>query len=199
MASPVKVNIVVEGNLDEIVVTKTLNQFYIQVNKVYEKGGKASILKNLRKYNAAAQSSSWPWIVVVDLDNPKNCAPPFIKKHLPQRNPRLLFRVAVMEIESWLLADRDQLAEFLAISRDLIPYHVEKEEDPKTTIINLARRSPNRDIREDLIPQKDSGAKEGPRYTTRMMQFVLKNWRPAIAARKADSLRRFIKAARTLL
>jgi hypothetical protein len=198
MNSPAQFNLVVEGSLDEQVAKKVLRSLGIEVFKVYEKRGKSPILQHLKEYDRRAKHSYFPWIVLVDLDDEEECAPLVIKKYLPQSGPRLAFRVAVREIEAWLLADRERVANFLGVPRERIPHQAEGEEDPKGTIVKLARRSRIRSIKEELLPREGSGAKQGPLYTSRMIEFVLSKWRPEVAAKGSDSLARFIKAAKNL-
>jgi hypothetical protein len=56
---------------------------------------------------------------------------------MPQ-HPNLLLRVAVREVEAWLFAHKTAFAEFLGVSRDLIPDNVEQVENPKEFVVTLA-------------------------------------------------------------
>ena len=44
--------------------------------------------------------------------------------------------------------------------------------DPKTTLINLARRSRRRAIREGIVPREGSGGRVGSGYPGRLIEFV---------------------------
>jgi hypothetical protein len=48
-------------------------------------------------------------------------------------------RFAVNELESWLLADREGLANFLGIAVSRMPICPEREEFPKKTLVNISR------------------------------------------------------------
>jgi hypothetical protein len=71
-------------------------------------GGYGYLKKNIRAFNHAARGM--PFLVLTDL-NSTECPPTLIKKWLPYpKHPNLLFRVAVREVEAWLLAHRDAFA-----------------------------------------------------------------------------------------
>jgi len=185
---------VVEGDLDEVVAQKVLSHKRIGLGNVFGKKGKDFIMGNLRKFGQAAQNSPCPWLILVDLDTDEQCVPPFIKKRLNFPVRGIIFRVAVRKIESWLLADREAIASYLEIPAEKIPFKSEDLADPKQTVVNLARHSRNKGIREDMVPRPDSGAKQGPLYNSRMKDFVGNFWRVDIAAQNSDSLSRFIRA-----
>jgi hypothetical protein len=190
------VEIAVEGLTDEVVMKRLLDQVGLPYGHTYGKRGKDHILKALNNYNQAARHS--PWVVLVDLDDEPECAPLLVRQHLPRPNTGMKFRVAVRAIEAWLLADRDTLAEFLAVSRNRLPSQPETEPDPKATLISLARQSRRRDVRDGMVPRPGSGAKVGPDYIAYLTQYVTHLWRPDVAAQHSDSLRRCIEALQTL-
>ena len=109
----------------------------------------------------------------------------------------MCFRLAVRAIESWLLADAEQLAAFLRVSSAKIPVNPDGEHDPKMTLVNLARYSTKKNIREDMVPREGSGGKVGPGYVGRVIEFA-QLWRPEVAAERSDSLRRCLAALETL-
>jgi hypothetical protein len=111
------------------------------------------------------------------------------------------FRIAVHAIEAWLLADAEQLAAFLSIPVTRIPSNPDAEPEPKTTLINLARQSRRRTIREDIVPRQGSGSRVGPGYSSRIIEFVKVTenpWRPEIAIKRSGSLRRCMEALQNL-
>ena len=110
------------------------------------------------------------------------------------------YRVAVRAIEAWLLADAERLAEYLGISQALIPRFPDQDDHPKRTLVNLARRSRKRVIREEMIPRPGSGAQVGPGYLSCVQAFVSAGssiWRPQVAQERSDSLRRCLHALQT--
>jgi len=193
------VNVLVEGGPDEAVVRRILDWVGLPCGMVYGKEGKPYILSRLSKYNQAAHIT--PWLVVVDLDQDAECAPPFVRSVLPNPAGGMQFRVAVRAIEAWLMADAERLAAFLSIPTARIPINPDVEPDPKTTLVNLARRSRRRAIREDMVPRQGSGARVGPGYTGTVMEFATtteNGWRPEVAMERSDSLRRCVAALETL-
>jgi hypothetical protein len=105
----------------------------------------------------------------------------------------MCFRIAVRAVETWLLADRQRFAQFLRIPVSRIPPVLEAVDDPKLLLVNLARHSRKRAMREDMVPRQRSGRKVGPAYASRLMEFVentTTGWRPDVAAEESDSLKR---------
>lgn len=178
----------VEGPTDEAVLRRVVESHGAALGVVYGKHGKDSLRKQLHHYNQAANFS--PWIVLIDLDQDADCAPAARAIWLAAPAPHMHFRIAVRAIESWLLADRQSLAAFLSISEAHIPADPESLNNPKETLVNLARRSRRRAIREEMPPRPGSGRPVGPAYTSRLIEYTQLHWRPEIAMNYADSLRR---------
>jgi hypothetical protein len=178
----------VEGPTDETVVRRLVREAGGSLNRVYGKSGKPHLRQRLKGFNQAARHS--PWVVVVDLDQSAECAPPFCRDWLPAPSAHMCFRVAVRQIEAWLLADAESLARFLSIAIARVPVDPEALVNPKETLVNLARHSRRRDIREDMVPRPNSGRSVGAAYTSRLIEFAETRWRPEVAAERADSLRR---------
>jgi hypothetical protein len=113
----------------------------------------------------------------------------------------MCFRVAVRTIEAWLLADRERLAQLLGVNVAWLPTDPDYLDDPKRELINLARRSRRRAVRDDLVPRQGSGRSVGPLYTTRMIEFLqdeTAGWRLDQALRASDSLARCVIRLRSL-
>jgi hypothetical protein len=190
------VNLLVEGAVDEAVVRQVIEHSGLSVGRVFGGSGKQYLLGRLPNYNQAARHARW--LAVVDLDQDAECAPEFVEKELPEPSVHMQLRVAVRAIEAWLMADRESLASYLRVSPNRIPTDPDTEPDPKTTLLNLARRSRSASIREDMVPREGSGARVGRGYVGRLAQFVqpgrADSWKPGVAALHSDSLRRCIEA-----
>lgn len=178
----------VEGIVDEAVAKKLIIEAGGTPGAVYGKTGKPSLLRKIQAFNNAARR--WPWLVLVDLDHDADCAPPFCAQWVPLYAPFLCFRVAVREVEAWLLADAESLAGFLGVRPGMIPADPERLDDPKRAMVNLARRSRRRAIKEDMVPREGSSRSVGPAYASRLIEFVQTSWRPDEAGKQAASLRR---------
>ena len=189
----------VEGRLDEVVLRVVVRHVGGRVGSVYGRKGKQYIQSRLDGYNTAAQYA--PWVVLVDMDTDTGCAPSLAETWLPEPAHLMCFRVAVHEIEAWLLADRDRLADFLRVSRRGIPANPEDVEDPKDLMVGLARRSLDHRIRHEMVPGHGSGRAVGPAYNARLIEFVTdrnRGWRPAVAAQSSESLDRCLRCLRQL-
>lgn len=196
-SSPIIFSAAVEGPSDEAVLRRVVEHLGVALGPVYGKSGKATLLKQLHSYNQAARYQ--PWIVLVDLDRDAECAPPARTQWLPTTTTHMCFRIVVREIESWLLADRETLADFLGVALSRIEATPEALDDPKATLVNLARRSRRRNIRVDMVPRPESGRSEGPAYTSRLIEYAQGAWRPEIAAQHADSLQRLCRRVTELI
>lgn len=187
----------VEGDIDEAVVEILIEQAGGQVGTVYGKVGKAHLRQKIQGYNNAARFSLW--MVLVDLDHEEDCAPRLRERWLSDSAPNLCFRVAVREVEAWLLADADTLASYLSVARSRMPSNPEQLRDPKGTIVDLARRSRRREIREGLVPRIESRRDVGPTYTSQLVEYVKSDWRPDHAARRSGSLHQAIRCLRRIV
>jgi hypothetical protein len=189
----------VEGLVDEVVLRRLIRLVGAEPGAIYGRHGKQFLQKNLAAYNCAAESL--PWVVLVDLDMDAECAVPFRAAWMPRPAPYLCFRVAVREIEAWLLADRERLAAFLGVPQRMIPPDPEAVPDPKHLMVSLAQRSRERRLRHEMVPRWGSGRVVGPAYNARLIRFVTDNrkgWRPEVAAQESPSLRRALACLRRL-
>ncbi len=199
MPHPLEVNYLVEGTTDAA-VARTLIQVGGAIPGIERvMRGKARLLRDLPKYNAAAQH--YPWLAIRDLDHDAPCAPTLRQDNLPNVADLMCFRIAVREAEAWLMADREKFAEVLGVSLSSIPYQPETLADPKLTIVNLARRSRRRDVRVGLIPEEGAGISIGPEYAAWMIDFAHNHWDPkrASAQGNAPSLAKAVIAIEKLI
>ena len=178
----------VEGDVDEAVVRKLIQRAGAEPGTVYGKNGKAALKARINGYNNAARHA--PWLLLVDLDRDADCAPPLRREWLPNPAPRLCFRIAVRQVEAWLMADANALADHLGVAPSAIAGAPEVLENPKAEMVNLARRSRRKDVRTDMVPREGSARAVGPAYTSRLIEYVETRWRAQVAAGRSDSLRR---------
>lgn len=193
------INVLVEGDIDEAVARRILEHVGLTCGTVYGKEGKNALLERLPRYNQAARFVHW--LVIADLDQDAECAPDFVRDKLPNPAQGMCFRIAVRAIEAWLLGDAEGLATFLGVPPSRIPSNPDAEVNPKATLVNLARRSRRRAIRQDVVPRQGSGSRVGPGYRSRLLEFIAFSdgrWRPEVAANRSDSLRRCVEALETL-
>lgn len=182
------VTVAVEGDVDASVVRRLLADVGAGEGPVHVARGKPKLLNRFGGYNNAATRS--PWLVLVDLDRDADCVPPFRQQWMPAPAEHMCFRVAVRMVESWLLADRERFARFLGVSAATLPREPDEVDDPKGVVVELARNSRRRDVREELVPRAGSGRRVGALYPSRLIEFVSGSWRPEEARARSDSLDR---------
>jgi hypothetical protein len=192
MTSPIPLNLAVEDPLTESLFAKILGTIPITyaTRTIYNCGGYGYLRQNINGFNNAAKGV--PFLIGTDLDR-YECPAALIQEWLihPKHN-NLLIRIAVREAEAWILADKENLARFLGIRPALVPDDVERIADPKGELIELARRTRRRELREDICPPAHSTRKVGPNYNARWAAFVLQQWDPSVARERAESLARAI-------
>ena len=195
MARAAYIRIIVEGPGDETIARRILRFVDETVAFTVDScGGKPSIRRRIDIFNRAA--AHIPHLVLVDLDQSHSCPAELIRAWLPETNPGLCMRVAVPQIESWLLADREGMAQYLSVAKELIPTDPDKLANAKNAMIRLAARSRQRRIRQDMVAP-DGG--RGGAYTSRIMEFASGQWEVGRAAENSESLRRSLTAIRKLL
>lgn len=191
------ISVAVEGDVDAAVIRRLIAHAGGRIGDVYGKNGKPDLRKKISGYNKAARHA--PWMVLIDLDNDADCAPPVRHEWVPTPSPYLCFRIAVREVEAWLMADAQTLARYLRVRPDKIPAEPEKLEDPKDRIVDLARLSRSKTICKDMVPREKSGRRVGPAYSSRIIEYVQEHWRPQVAAGHAESLQRAITCLQWLV
>ncbi len=187
-----RVTAAVEGLVDEAVVSVLCREVRVELGPVYGKQGKNYIDRKLRGFNNAAKYADW--LVLRDMNHDASCAPELKTRLLPQPATNMKFRIAVREVEAWLLADRKRFARYLSVPQSSLPTAPESLDSPKQEVVRLASMSRRRAIREDMMPSPGSGTREGPAYASRLVEFVYEQWDPFEAAKRSDSLSRCIRS-----
>lgn len=187
------INILVEGDLDEAVAVKLIGRTNHIPGVCYGKRGCGYIKDRINGFNLAA--GSLHCFALVDLmDTGLPCPSIVVQQWLPRRDPRMIFRVIVRELESWLIADPENLAQFLSIDQTLIRSNPEHLHDPKRELVNLARHSRSKKIRSALVPEPNSTAQVGKLYNSEMKRFIHSHWDIELARKNASSLDRCLTA-----
>ena len=114
------------------------------------------------------------------------------------QSPGLYICIAVRAVEAWFMADRGVLARYLSIPQGKIPAQPEQVDDPKQTIVNLARQSRSAAVRNHVVPSERSGRSVGHGYTAALMEFVQDKWCPERTSQAAPSLTRALARCRML-
>jgi hypothetical protein len=194
------VSVAVEGISDEAVLRRLVTGRNAQVCRVQVQHGKPNLRRALPGYNAATQRS--PWVVLVDLDQDFECPAALIRDWLPAPSRHMCLRVAVRQIESWLLGDIERFARCFRVPQASVPRHPDDLSDAKDSLLALVAQSRRRDVREDMLPRPRSGRRVGRAYTSRLIEFasdVERGWRPEVAAQHSPSLARCLKRLDALI
>jgi hypothetical protein len=186
------VYIATEDELSEVVLTRLLlftDRGY-SIGTAHRRGGYGYLKRTIEGWNRAAASR--PIMILTDLDN-AHCPSELISTWLQQpMHPNLVIRIAVREVESWLLADSGGLAAYLRINARFIPEHPDELPDPKSTLVSLAAKSRSNEIKSRLVPRRHSTAKQGPDYNSCLAEFVTNTWEIESAVEHSPSLRRAV-------
>lgn len=180
-------NYLVEGEIDEAVALKIIPYTGHEVGAGFGKKGWNYIRDKVGYFNISAVGTSY--LALADfMDTGQVCPGAVIETCLPNRNHNMLLRIVVREIESWILGDRRNIANFLGVSDVRIPLNPETDTDPKRTLVNIARRSRIRSVRESVVPDVGSTAQVGKLYNSEIKRFVQDIWDPDIARGNCPSL-----------
>jgi hypothetical protein len=191
------VNALVEGVLDEAAARRVLAYCGHELGTCFGKRGWTYIQERIRGFSDSARTV--PVLILVDhMDTGFKCPPEVITRWIQDRHPHCLLRVVVPELESWFLADRKNLAEFLRVPFSTIPARAEELADPKQTLVNAARKSRSARIRDALVPRRNSTAQVGPLYTSELIRFIHARWDIVAARRDAGSLDRCVRRVQEL-
>jgi hypothetical protein len=185
----IPVNLAVEDELSEAVLRRLIDhaQRDYAVGQAHGRRGFGYLRRTIRSWNEAAQFV--PLIVLTDLDN-FPCPVALIRDWLVEPlHSNLLLRIAVREVEAWLLADRSNLAEYLRVSEKWFYGDPDQLRDPKAALIDVARRSRSRELRDRIVPNPGSTAKQGRDYNSCLAEFVRAGWDVDDAATRSGSLK----------
>lgn len=109
---------------------------------------------------------------------------------------KLCFRIAVREIESWILADRQAWASYIGIAAANFPEHPDELRDPKQHLLNVIRAKGKKKLHAGMLPR--GSAHIGPLYNDVVCKFVQTKWSPQRASKYSPSLQRAIDALKRI-
>lgn len=192
--TPISICLAVEDDLSEWVLRRILRERPVPyaVGTVFKQGGFGYLKKKTPAFNNMAKAC--PVLLLTDLDT-RPCAPALLDEWLHHpKHPDFLLRVAVREVEAWLLASDAQFGSFLGIRRSLNVSDTESLADPKAELLKLAEASPRRGLREAITRREYGNLRQGPAYNSTLAEFVNENWSLPTASSKCASLRRMLAA-----
>jgi len=166
------VDALVEGPTDEVVARKLIDVCGHKFGVAYGKRGSDYLRQKAAGFSELAKHGN-PILMLVDfIDTGFECPPEVPSSWLRNRHEKMLLRVVVPELESWLLADSESVAHFLGISKAVIPRNPETLSNPKQVLVNLARKSRRRRVRDAIIPDRNVSSVVGPGYVAAIAEFV---------------------------
>lgn len=192
----ISVRYAVEGLTDVAVARRLISVCGLVPVETLVAHGKTKLDPRLPGFNAAAQRA--PYVVLRDADHDSGCIVELRDRLLGDRPaPLMCCRIAVREIESWLLADHEGFRDFFHVQRKP-PDLPDNEDRPKRTLVNLCRRSRRIAIREGIVPREGSGRSVGPDYVALVGEFASSRWSPEEARERSDSLDRALRCIESL-
>ena len=196
--TPIPIYLAVEDDLSEWVLRRVLRERPVDyaVSSVFKKNGFGYLKKQCSAFNNLAKSC--PVLLLTDLDA-RPCAPGLLAEWLQDpKHSDFLFRVAIREVEAWLLGCDEHFGRFLGIRRSLDFSDPEALVDPKAELLKLADASPRRELRESITRRKGGNLHQGPAYNSTLADFVARDWNLEVACSKCPSLRRMLDALSAL-
>lgn len=188
--------------MEEAVAERLLSFCGHRLGTVYGKQGCKFVRDNAAKFRHWATETSGLLVLTDFRDAGETCVIDALQQYIWHKLPKpprsFLCRFAVNELESWLLADYEGMAKFLGIATAKMPRHPEKEAQPKKILVNLARSSRKRGIREGIAPPVGHQAAVGPDYMFLMREFIAEFWNIEAAMCCAPSLERCVRRLREL-
>ena len=161
------------------------------------RGGNGYLRARMRNFCQLARHE--PLLLITDLDS-WPCPAALCSQWLRglARPSTMLVRVAVREVESWLLADHEAI-EILLGRRPTprLPMQTDRIANPKAFLLGLACKAA-REVRLDLCTESGAEVRQGIGYNARLGGFVREAWDPQRAAQRSDSLRRARQRLREL-
>lgn len=190
MEGYVYAQVIVEGPTDIPVVTALMcaagwddSEF-----SVTSANGKGVIDRDIKRYWKAAQII--PYVIFRDLDRDEGGCPVAVRSMLSSKtqgeSPDLLIRIVDQCIESWILADRQGVAEFcerpIASVRPC-------DSRPKDQLLRLFQKAQFK----DAVLREGGKLAFGPAYAVHLQRLMTHHWSIERAAAESDSLRRALK------
>lgn len=195
MAGYVYAQVIVEGSTDIPVVTALMRAagWADSEFSVTSANGKGAIDNNIRKYWKAARVH--PFVIFRDLDRDGEGCPVTLRaelvEHTPGESPDLLIRIVDQCIESWILADRQGVAEFCGVSPARVKIPASHH---KSYLLSMFREAKLK----DAVAHVDNELDFGPAYELHVQRFMTTAWNAGRAADDSPSLRRALQRLRAL-
>ena len=190
MEGYVYAEVIVEGATDVPVISALMHAagWADSEFSVTSANGKGVIDRDLKNYWEAAHVL--PYVVFRDLDRDGGgCAVTLraqLVEHTPGESPDLLIRIVDQCIESWILADRQGVAEFCDRSMASVKPPTSHHKPYLLSVMKEAKLK-------DAVDGKGRELDYGPAYAVHLQRLMTHHWSIERAAAESDSLRRALK------
>lgn len=186
-----------EDELSEAVGLRLLREVHWPTNslQLLRRGGNGYLRSKMS--NWCQLSTLYPVVVITDLDN--SACPGALLDHwygAQTRPDNLLLRVAVRQIEAWLLADHKAMRGLLGKNQKLPP-KPDVLPNAKQYLLQVAQ-SAKREVRMELVAAQGAGASQGIGYNAVLSHMVANDWSPIEAANRSESLMRALHRLKEL-
>ena len=196
------INVLAEGFTEEHVATRLLHYCGHELGVVYGRKGCDYVRQKASFFHHLATADTGVLVLSDFRDTGETCVPnalqEYVLKKIPVPPKTFLCRFAVNEIESWLMADREGISNYIGVALSKVPLQPENEEFPKRTLINLSRSSRIKRIRNGFAPPVGHYSDVGPKYMNLIHEYVNNFWNIEAAMKIAKSLERCIYRLRSL-
>jgi len=184
-----KVALAIEDDLSKAIGLRLLAELPIPVtpNLILHKGGFGYLKSRMDSWRELSQRQ----IVLILTDLDRVACPLELRADWLGKTPRhanLLLRIAVREVESWVLADHVAVRKLIG-NKGTLPPLPDDLPDPKQHLLKLAKLAPRR-IREDLVKESGTVASQGIGYNACLTAWVQSVWSPERASERSPSLER---------
>ena len=176
-----QVALATEDILSEAIGLRLLSELPVPVTPglLLRKNGFGYLRSGMDSWRQLAQRQ----IVVILTDLDQLACPVALRADWLGNKPapaNLMLRIAVREVESWVLADHEAMRKLIG-KKGTLPSDPDTLPDPK---------QPTRPVREDLVKEAGAVASQGIGYNRRLASWVRSDWSPERAAQRSPSLQR---------
>ena len=175
----------VEGYLEERLLAVLWRQLGRSEDLTFRNAGGSPFWGHARRFNKAGEHQLV--LGLADLEQ-ASCASAALEALGQPRSNGFKLRLAVRMIESWVMADRESFAAYLGVRVAQVPREPDLLEHPKRAVVDLARSSRKRLVRDAVVPS-GSGL-VGAEYMPFMTTFVGSRWEVERARPNSPSLER---------
>lgn len=186
-----EIDIAVEGRSEVIFLRSLFYRLGVSVGTVYGQKGIDHFKQQAAGFAVRGRYS--PILLLADFcDLHSDCIVQAVRELVPDPPPLAHVRLAVRELESWVLASRSRVALYFGVSLAHVPTDPDELDDPKLSLVNLARRSPYRRRGSMFVPVPGHSGVVGRDYLDGLSELINEHWDLEEACEHSPSLRRFL-------